>query len=286
MKKILHLTMFLALISALAGGALAAVNTVTSPIIEENKIAVEKQSLSELYPGATFAAEEFSGADKAILGIFSVSGSADATVYKMEIMGYKNTITFLVGLDSAGSISGYKVLDHEETSGIGSKVAEESWTNSLVGQPVNTPFDTIGGATVSSKAILTALDIAASHWSENYGTLGEPGAPVEKEYGTLENTVDNGDGTTTYTVWVEGFYPDGNTIDITVDADAVITAFKVTKNNDTPEYGGQISKESFTSQFVGQSVSMDLEVDVISGSTISSTSAMNAVKVVAKALAE
>ncbi|MGL5978186.1 MAG: RnfABCDGE type electron transport complex subunit D [Erysipelotrichaceae bacterium] len=89
-------------------------------------------------------------------------------------------------------------------------------------------------------------------------------------------SVDNGDGTTTYTVLAEGFYPEGNTFAITLDADNVITVFKVTKNSDTPEYGGQISKEDFTSQFVGQTISADLEVDAITGTTVSSKSAARA----------
>lgn len=53
MKKIIHLTLFLAIVSAIAGGALAFANQVTLPIITANKEATEKQSLLELYPGSS-----------------------------------------------------------------------------------------------------------------------------------------------------------------------------------------------------------------------------------------
>ena len=74
MKKILHLTVFLALISAIAGGALAAVNAVTAPIIEESAIASEKANLELIYPGADFKAVELSGDTGSIIGAYEAAG--------------------------------------------------------------------------------------------------------------------------------------------------------------------------------------------------------------------
>ena len=53
MKKILHLTIFLAVVAAVAGGALAFANDLTTPIIEKNQLAAEKESLKILYPEAS-----------------------------------------------------------------------------------------------------------------------------------------------------------------------------------------------------------------------------------------
>ena len=50
MKKIIHLTLFLAIVSAIAGAALAFANQMTAPIIAANEEATEKASLLELYP--------------------------------------------------------------------------------------------------------------------------------------------------------------------------------------------------------------------------------------------
>ena len=52
MKKIIHLTVFLAIVSALAGGILGYVNALTSPIIEEQKIAAVKSSLQAIFKGS------------------------------------------------------------------------------------------------------------------------------------------------------------------------------------------------------------------------------------------
>ena len=48
MKKIIHLTLFLAIISALAGGVLGFVNQITAPIIAEKKIAALMEELNRL----------------------------------------------------------------------------------------------------------------------------------------------------------------------------------------------------------------------------------------------
>ncbi len=285
MKKIVSLTLFLALISALAGGSLAAVNSVTAPIIEENKIAVEKESLEQLYPGAEFKIVEFKDADPAIQNIFEVVG--EGYVFKMNMMGYKGDITYLVGIDTAGTISGYKVLSQEETQGIGTKIMDQPFVDGLLGNSANAEFDAIGGATVSSTAVLDGIKIASEYFGANLGELGEPGEVV-KNYGTVTNEVANADGSTAYTVEVAGF-KGTNTVDLSVDAAGVITAFAVTTCNDSPKddyvWGCEITTTSFTDKFIGQSVSEEFGVDVISGATVSSESAMNAVRAVAQARA-
>lgn len=281
MKKILHLTLFLALISAIAGGALAAANSVTSPKIAENKIAVEKANLEKLYPNQSFEAVDFKSENKEIIGVFKVSNGT--YVYKMEVNGYKGPITYLVGIDSNGDINGYAVLSQEETAGLGSKVAEEKFTNQLVGNPVNTTFDTIAGATVSSKAVLNGIEAASENWGANFGELGE-GGTVTKSYGTVLSSTDNGDGTTTYQVETEGFHG-ANVFDVTVDGANIITNFKVVSQDETPGIGDAIVESSFTSQFVGKTVSEEFTGDAISGATYSSNSAFDAVKAIAQMMA-
>lgn len=281
MKKILHLTLFLALVSAVAGGALATANMITAPRIEENKIAVEKENLEKLYPGKTFSAVDVAGASKEIVGIFEVSG--EGYVYKMEVSGYKANITFLVGIDATGNINGYAVLSHEETSGIGSKIAEDKFIGDLVGNAVNTEFDAIGGATVSSKAVINGIAIAAEHWGANFGELGEGGAPAPKPFGTILAISANDDGTTSFEVSAEGFYGP-NTFEIIIDDANVITSFKVLEQNETPGIGDDIVLSSFTSQFIGKEISVDFEGDAISGATLSSKSAFDAIKEVANSV--
>jgi electron transport complex protein RnfG len=53
MNKVAHLTVFLSVISAIAGGALAWANNMTAPVIAANNLKQEKESLQEMYPDAS-----------------------------------------------------------------------------------------------------------------------------------------------------------------------------------------------------------------------------------------
>ena len=53
MNKIVHLGLFLAIVSAVAGGALAFANQMTAPVIAENNERQEKESLMAMYPDAS-----------------------------------------------------------------------------------------------------------------------------------------------------------------------------------------------------------------------------------------
>ena len=53
MNKIVHLGLFLAIVSAIAGGALAFANQMTAPVIAENNERQEKESLVAMYPDAS-----------------------------------------------------------------------------------------------------------------------------------------------------------------------------------------------------------------------------------------
>ena len=55
MKKALYLACFLAIVSALAGGLLAAVNEVTAAKINANALAEVMGSLEKVFPGTTYA---------------------------------------------------------------------------------------------------------------------------------------------------------------------------------------------------------------------------------------
>ena len=160
MKKIISLTLFLALASALAGAVLAYVNSITFPIIEEQKIAAVKASLQEIFPTASDFSEvsTFTDASGLVDNVYEATGSGYAI--KVSVQGYKDVITFLVGFDNNDKIVGFKVTALNDTPGIGSKVGEEAFANSIVGKTITDQLDTIAGATISSAAAIKGIDAA------------------------------------------------------------------------------------------------------------------------------
>ena len=67
-----------------------------------------------------------------------------------------------VSFDEAGVITGVMVDASSETAGLGDQVAEEGFTSKFVGAADGEAVDTIAGATVSSKAVKTAVNKAAA----------------------------------------------------------------------------------------------------------------------------
>ena len=165
MKKILHLTIFLAVVAAVAGGALAFANDLTTPIIEKNQLAAEKESLKILYPEASdFKSVALKGDSKTIQKIFQVD---DTTyIFKMQVAGYKDGTVFMVAINTEGDLLKYHAISNGDTSGIGTKVTEAAFKASLEGKKANEPLDTISGATVSSKPVVEGIHEAAAYVDE------------------------------------------------------------------------------------------------------------------------
>lgn len=157
MKKIIHLTVFLALISALAGGILASVDAMTRPIIEERKIAAVKATLLEIFPSATeFKEIDFEDSTESVTNVYSASGAGYA--FNVSVQGYKDIITFIVGVDLEGNLVGFNVTYVNDTPGLGSKVKEPEFKQTMKGKRLNDEFDTISGATISSSAVVKGLN--------------------------------------------------------------------------------------------------------------------------------
>ena len=162
MNKILHLTLFLGTVSALAGGALAFANDMTAPVIAKNKELAEKKVLMEMYPEAK--PEDFVAvkADTDSKNINKIYEYEDCYIFNMSVAGYKDGTNFLVSINKdTQEIDSYKAISNGDTKGIGSKVTEPEFADSMIGKDANDQLDTISGATVSSTPVVEGIHEAA-----------------------------------------------------------------------------------------------------------------------------
>ena len=164
MKKILHLTLFLAIVSVIAGGALAYFNELTEPVIAENEAKQERETLLEMYPDANV--EDFKNVDlssiesKTINKIYSYQ---DFYIFNMSVSGYSQGTTFLVSIDKNNlNIDKFIAISNGDTSGLGTQVLDELFRKSMEGNPADGQLDTISGATISSSAVVNGIHEAAS----------------------------------------------------------------------------------------------------------------------------
>lgn len=170
MKKIIHLTVFLALIAALAGAALGFANSLTAPVIAANELAAEKDNLKVLYPNVADDAfqQVEENVSKTIEKIFKVEG--EGYIFKMKVSGYKEGTSFLVALDKNGKVVDYVAISNGDTQGLGTKVTESAFRDKLKGKDAmgkDILNDTISGATMSSKPVILGIQEAASYQAEN-----------------------------------------------------------------------------------------------------------------------
>jgi electron transport complex protein RnfG len=171
--KIVKLALFLAIIAGLSGAALSAVYNVTNPIIQEAKIASEKENLVKIYnSNEEFEAIETGLSDYDLLeACYEVksNGNTEGYVYKVATQGYGGEIVYLIALDNDGTYKGYEVIDcSTETSGFGSQVGEQPFHDRIVGSEIGSTIDTISGATISSTAVVKGINQATEHYNANF----------------------------------------------------------------------------------------------------------------------
>lgn len=162
MNKIAHLTIFLAIVSAVAGGALALVNQVTAPVIEANNLRLEKESLQKMYPEAKesdFQQVEVKVDNPDVQKVYRYK---NYLIFNMKVSGYKDGTTFLVSIDTdTETIDDYYPLSNGDTKGLGSKVMEPEFEKLLEGKPADGELDTISGATITSQGVTEGIHDAA-----------------------------------------------------------------------------------------------------------------------------
>ena len=173
MKKILQLTVFLAIVAGLAGGALSFVNGMTDPIIQEQKIASVKENLVKIYSGGEeFKALEVSLSDyPALVSVYEADkgGSAVGYIYETSAQGYGGAVKALIALDKDGTYKGLQIIDcSTETPGKGDVIAGDAFINSVVGKNIGDSIDVISGSTISSNAVIVGIEQATQHYNENY----------------------------------------------------------------------------------------------------------------------
>lgn len=175
MGNILKLSMILMLVTVVAALTLAGVNSVTKPLIEEQKRLAVQNALLEVVPDAAEGVYVDIGEKEGEL--FKAYVSKDTTelvgfAFKAYGKGYSSTIETMVGLDLSGNIKGIKVLFQQETPGLGTKIEEVKYGElspwfcdqfkSKVAEVVavdkdNGEITSITGATISSRAVTKSV---------------------------------------------------------------------------------------------------------------------------------
>ena len=178
MRDTMKLAVRLMIFALSAALLLAVVNELTEDKIAENTLHKINAARRNVIGDYVF---EDTGADlaeqKYIKGVYAAWDGAALVgyVYEMESSGYGGTVYLSAGILADGTVSGVEVSSHSETKGLGTEAGERflSEFNGLAaGSEGGADVDAMTGATVSSNAVIRAVDEAMAHFAANYGGEG------------------------------------------------------------------------------------------------------------------
>lgn len=147
----------LTLICTVAAAAMVCTYQVTKPIIDLNTKAAADAARAEVYAEASgfeeLTVEGFDNCSE----VYKTTGG-EGYVFTTSAKGFGGDITVMTAISQEGTIVGVKVLDHEETPGLGSRAAEEAHLGQYIGKDSSlSDVVFIAGVTYSSRGVDTAV---------------------------------------------------------------------------------------------------------------------------------
>lgn len=167
-KTMIYPVIILVVICVVCSAALAALNDVTKPIIQANQEAATQEAYMGVLPGVTDPSALTTVENLQTPGVQGAVTTPDGLVaVKASAAGYSGKeVVVYVSFDASGKILATSVDASSQTTGIGTKVQEESFWSGFLGWDAaeqvsaGNPVDTIAGATYSSDAVFAAYNSA------------------------------------------------------------------------------------------------------------------------------
>ena len=167
---VLKIALPLVVICGVIALLVATVNYFTAPVIERNNEEALKNAIAELFDGESVTYAEMpvklDEADaKTVDAVYLVKSGEEVKGHcvKLSPACFKGDVDMIVSLDPSAFVTGVKIVStNDETSGIGTKVTEKSFTEQFIETSENTLSGNykdyvISGATKTSKPITEAV---------------------------------------------------------------------------------------------------------------------------------
>ncbi len=198
-----------------------------------------------------------------------VSSTDGINTYSVKAEGMYEGNTFEVLVDTnTKTIVSITYTKVEDTPEFVEAVNNEEYLSKFVGVDIETvgSIDVVSGSTLSSNTVIDSAKAA----------LKDLEVEVPSSVSNIELTSED-DSSKTYNVTVEGMY-EGNVIEVVVNTtDNTVASVSYVTAEDTPEFVEAVNNEEYLANFVGKNINTLNEVDVASGSTLSSNSVKDAV---------
>lgn len=187
-KDILIPTLALVIICTVTTGLLAVTNEITKEPIAQAEQQSSQKSMESVSPEGTVSYEELETGDDsaACYSAMDSDGNVIAYIVSTSASGYGGKIKVMTGINAEdGTIIAVNVYDNsDETPGLGAKTSDESFSGQFTGNAVANGFavnkdadkypdsiaiDAVTGATISSRAVVNAVNHAVEIYSKVSG---------------------------------------------------------------------------------------------------------------------
>lgn len=251
--------------------------TAKEPPKPQDAVSSDETIRRQLFPYAAEGSDAFEKLSIAGIDAYAVLRGGETLGYtvKQTVQGYAGPIELVVGLRPDRTLSGVHVGgEHfKETENLGAKAKDSAFTDQFVGKSVplelGSEIDAITGATITSRAVVDGVNNAASHLK---GFL----SPETPEGHTANASVIG--------------YGGPVLVRLTLDENGMIASVDIggARFMETDGVGSRVREKAFQKQFIGKTPPLALgeEIDAISGATISSKAAVEAVNEAAAFLAQ
>lgn len=182
-KTIIKNTLILFAITAVAGLFLSLVHSLTAEAITRQKILQKEKALAVVLPDVDFLEVENKSKENYpnVLSVFEAKtkdGEQAGYAFLVNGKGYGGVISVMVGVNKEGQLTGMDILNHSETPGLGAEADQEPFKSQIVGKKATEKLlvakgssdgqkvDAISGATITSEAVVTAINEAVMYYND------------------------------------------------------------------------------------------------------------------------
>ncbi len=180
LKEILVPTISLFLICTIVTLLLAGTNAITAPMIEKLQIETENKTKAAVLSDAQEFSEAktvaLNGVDYTYYEGFDESKAIVGYVFTTSAKGYGGDIVTMVGVKADGTVAGMDFLSISETAGLGMNADKDDFKSQFIGkigdiglnknEPAENEIQALTGATITSKAVTEAVNIALDLFEE------------------------------------------------------------------------------------------------------------------------
>lgn len=168
-REILKIGVILFLITAISAGVLAAVNSLTAPVIKANAEKKQNEAMAKVLPEAqSFELIELENLTGSATAVYSAKDAG--YVVLCEPNGYGGAISMAVGVKKDGTVSGIDIISQSETAGLGANCTKDEFKAQFAGKTSgitvskngakDNQIDAISSATITSKAVTKGVNDA------------------------------------------------------------------------------------------------------------------------------